>query len=77
MGTSINSLKPRWRRCPDISGRAQNAGPGSGRLRVNSAVHGCTNAAGAGCAGAAAFSRTFIDYGTLPSRLDRIYRGYP
>ncbi|MFZ5593192.1 MAG: efflux RND transporter permease subunit [Pseudomonadota bacterium] len=32
-GTSINPLKPRWRRWK----YAQNAGPGSGRLRVNSA----------------------------------------
>lgn len=37
MGISINSLKSRWRRCPDILMGAQDAGPGSGRLRVNSA----------------------------------------
>ena len=32
-GTSINSLKPRWRRCPYIFGRPQNAH----LLRVNCA----------------------------------------
>ena len=67
MGISINSLRSRWWRCPDILRGAQDAGPGSGRLRVKSAVQGR----------AAAFSRTFIYYGALLSRLDRTYRGYP
>ena len=67
-GTSISSLKPRWRRCPYIFGRPQNAH----LLRVNCAVHGCTNAAGAG---AADFSAAHHIEGVLSAQLDRIYRG--